>query len=57
MSSKLNFNPEENMLSCAFNHACTLPKSKEVCNFPNYKECPEYQSRMIKLKASSKSIS
>jgi hypothetical protein len=53
MRNKSEFDPEQDIQSCAFIHACTLPKSKEVCNFPNFKTCPEYQSRIVKLKASS----
>ncbi|MEJ2294277.1 MAG: hypothetical protein P8Y23_05860 [Candidatus Lokiarchaeota archaeon] len=49
----MKFDPEREIQCCAFNHSCTLPKSKEVCNFPNFKACPEYQARMIKLKMSS----
>lgn len=53
MRNKLKFDPEQDIQSCAFIQTCTLPKSKDVCSFPNFKSCPEYQSRMIKLKASS----
>jgi len=54
MRRNYKFDPEQDIQSCAFIHNCSLPKSKEVCYFPNFKACPEYQSRMMKLKASSK---
>ena len=42
------------LLSCPFTLSCHLPKAKEVCDFPNYKMCPEYQSGLNKLKSASK---
>jgi len=45
---------EDSLLSCPFTLSCHLPKAKEVCGFPNYKMCPEYQSGLNKLKSSSK---
>ena len=53
MRNKYKFDPEQEVQSCAFIHACALPKSKEVCVFPSFKACPEYQTRMMKLKTSS----
>jgi len=53
MRNKYKFDPEQEVQSCAFIHACALPKSKEVCIFPSFKACPEYQTRMMKLKTSS----
>ena len=45
---------DESLLSCPFTRSCHLPKAKEVCGFPNYKMCPEYQSGLNKLKSVSK---
>ena len=45
---------DESLLSCPFMRSCHLPKAKEVCDFPNYKICPEYQSGLNKLKSASK---
>ena len=45
---------EESLLSCPFTRSCHLPKANEVCDFPNYKMCSEYQSGLNKLKAASK---
>ena len=42
------------LLSCPFTRSCHLPKTKEVCDFPNYKICPEYQTGLNKLKSTSK---
>ncbi|MHA2290225.1 MAG: hypothetical protein ACXABG_15675 [Promethearchaeota archaeon] len=42
------------LLSCPFIRSCHLPKTKEVCDFPNFKHCPEYQSELSKLKSTSK---
>lgn len=53
MRSNNEFDLEQDINTCAFYQTCSLPKSKDVCNFPNFKSCPEYQSRMIKLKTTS----
>ena len=45
---------EDSLLSCPFTRSCHLPKAKEVCDFPNYKMCSEYQSGLNKLKSTSK---
>ncbi len=45
---------EDSLLPCPFTRSCHLPKGKEVCDFPNYKMCPEYQSGLNKLKSASK---
>ena len=45
---------KESLLSCPFTLSCNLPQGKEVCDFPSYKICPEYQSGLNKLKSSSK---
>jgi len=45
---------DESLLSCPFTRSCLLPKDKEVCGFPNYKLCPEYQLGLNKLKTASK---
>ena len=42
------------LLSCPFTRSCHLPKAKEVCDFPNYKICSEYQLGLNKLKSVSK---
>lgn len=45
---------EEPLLSCPFMRSCHLPQASEVCDFPNYKMCPDYQSSLNKLKSTSK---
>lgn len=45
---------DESLLSCPFMRSCHLPKDKEICDFPNYKLCPEYQLDLNKLKSDSK---
>ena len=45
---------EDSLLSCPFMRSCHLPKDDEVCDFPNYKICSEYQSGLNKLKSASK---
>ena len=45
---------EDPLLSCPFTRSCHLPKANEVCDFPNYKMCSEYQTGLNKLKSSSK---
>jgi len=42
------------LLSCPFTRSCHLPMTKEVCDFPSYKMCSEYQSWLNKLKSTSK---
>jgi hypothetical protein len=45
---------EDSLLSCPFTRSCHLPKAKEVCDFPTYKMCSEYQLGLNKLKSTSK---
>ncbi|MHA1105588.1 MAG: hypothetical protein ACTSPN_07670 [Promethearchaeota archaeon] len=54
MTIDSNFNLEDCLLACPFCHFCTLPQNQNLCNFPDYKICPEYSQKLIKLKASSK---
>ncbi|MBY9015554.1 MAG: hypothetical protein KGD68_07685 [Candidatus Lokiarchaeota archaeon] len=54
MISESNFNLERNILSCPFLYKCNLPKIENLCNFPEYKICPEYDSKLKTLKASKK---
>ena len=41
-------------LACPFTHSCNLPKVKSLCNFPDYKQCRDYEIKLQKLKASMK---
>ncbi|MHA1234134.1 MAG: hypothetical protein ACTSQL_03495 [Promethearchaeota archaeon] len=45
---------EFSLLSCPFTRSCHLPMAKEVCDFPSYKMCSEYQLGLNKLKSTSK---
>ena len=54
MISKLKFNLKSAILSCPFLHSCTLPKIENLCNFLEYKICPDYDSKLKRLKASTK---
>ena len=54
MISESKFNLEENILSCPFSHKCSLPKIESLCIFPEYKICPDYGSKLKKMKASTK---
>ncbi len=45
---------EFSLLSCPFTRSCHLPMTKEVCDFPTYKMCSEYQLGLNKLKSTSK---
>jgi len=54
MISESNFNLEGNILSCPFSHKCILPKIENLCVFPEYKICPDYDSKLKRLKASTK---
>jgi hypothetical protein len=54
MSSDMNFNLESILLSCPFSESCMLPKNQSLCRFPEYKLCPDYDSKLQKLKANSK---
>ena len=54
MSSDLNFNPENVLLSCPFSESCILPKIQSLCRFPEYKLCPDYESKLQKLKSNAK---
>lgn len=54
MISNIDFNPENKVLSCPFSHTCNLPKAQNLCNFPDYKVCPDYHTKLQKLKSSVK---
>ncbi|TXT66778.1 MAG: hypothetical protein BAJALOKI3v1_10048 [Promethearchaeota archaeon] len=43
-------NKEFNILFCPFSESCILPQKCEICKFPNYKQCPEYELKFSKLK-------
>ncbi|MBY9009333.1 MAG: hypothetical protein KGD74_05650 [Candidatus Lokiarchaeota archaeon] len=53
MNNEIDFR-KESLLPCPFTLSCHLPKANEVCDFPNYKMCSEYQSALNKLKITSK---
>lgn len=38
------------ILFCPFDLSCNLPQTQSICKFPNYKVCPEFQEKEIKLK-------
>ncbi|MBD3197800.1 MAG: hypothetical protein GF317_22300 [Candidatus Lokiarchaeota archaeon] len=50
MTVKTDFNPEAYLLPCPFSESCLLPKKTDICSFPNYKVCPEYEVKVRKLK-------
>ena len=54
MITESNFNIERTILSCPFTYKCILPKIENLCNFPEYKICPDYDSNLKKIKASIK---
>ncbi|MFX1288203.1 MAG: hypothetical protein ACFFFY_06565 [Promethearchaeota archaeon] len=54
MSSESSFNMKNNILSCPFSYKCNLPKIENLCIFPDYKICPDYDSNLRRLKASIK---
>lgn len=54
MHSELNFNQDSHILSCPFSDKCNLPKSQSLCNFPDYKVCPEYQTKLNTLRTATK---
>jgi len=54
MTVDSNFNLEDHLLDCPFCHFCTLPQNPNLCNFPDYKICPEYSQKLLKLKNSTK---
>jgi hypothetical protein len=43
-----------NILSCPFTESCNLPKVQSLCNFPDYKQCRDYEIKLQKLKNSIK---
>jgi hypothetical protein len=53
MENQSRNNIDLHILSCPFLNRCSLPKGK-VCNFPEYKVCPEYESRLIDLRSNAK---
>lgn len=42
------------ILTCPFTESCNLPKLRWLCNFPDYKQCRDYNLKLQKLKASIK---
>ena len=54
MISQSDSDIEGCLLTCPFNYSCSLPKVSHICNFPDYKICTDYQSKLLKLKATSK---
>ncbi|MFX0047066.1 MAG: hypothetical protein ACFE8G_02750 [Candidatus Hermodarchaeota archaeon] len=54
MSSESSFNMKNNILSCPFSYKCNLPKIENLCIFPDYKICPDYDSNLKRLKRSIK---
>lgn len=52
-SNKITNKIDLHILSCPFLISCNLPKG-EICNFPEYKVCPEYESRLTNLRSTSK---
>ncbi len=54
MISESNYNLDITILSCPFTRTCNLPKIEHLCNFSDYKICPDYDSKLKRLKASIK---
>jgi hypothetical protein len=54
MSSQLDNSLENCLLTCPFSHICNLPKIKDICNFPEYKVCSEYETKLNKLRSTTK---
>lgn len=52
MEKKLDIPQNLHILSCPFFKSCNLPKSR--CSFPEYKVCPDYQSKLNDLRQESK---
>lgn len=48
--NETDFNPEEHLLPCPFFSSCVLPKRESTCNFPNYKQCSEYNVKVKKIR-------
>ncbi|MBY8982144.1 MAG: hypothetical protein KGD57_04285 [Candidatus Lokiarchaeota archaeon] len=45
-----SFDPKAHLLPCPFSVSCILPKNGNICKFPGYKVCPEYQIKEKKMK-------
>lgn len=54
MISETNYNLERDILTCPFSYKCNLPKIENLCVFPEFKICPDYQEKLYKLKCSVK---
>jgi len=54
MSSQSNNFLENCLLTCPFSDLCNLPKMEHICNFPEYKVCTEYETKLFKLKSTTK---
>ncbi|MEJ2250263.1 MAG: hypothetical protein P8Y70_10435 [Candidatus Lokiarchaeota archaeon] len=42
-------NKGKELFDCPFMGSCVLPKHP-TCNFPDYKQCPEYSNKVRKIK-------
>lgn len=49
MINQSDFDVENNIITCPFSYSCKLPKTHNLCNFPGYKICPDYQVKLQKL--------
>ena len=54
MISDSDVHLERSILSCPFSQKCILPKNENLCHFPDYKICPDYCSKLKKIKTSKK---
>ncbi len=56
MSSEFKFSINGAVLSCPFSHACNLPQSQNICGFPEYKICPDFETKILHLRSKSRNL-
>lgn len=50
MISNIEINIDLNLEECPFFLSCTLPKIQFLCKIPECKNCPEYISKLQKIR-------
>ncbi|MFX0003364.1 MAG: hypothetical protein ACFE9C_15915 [Candidatus Hodarchaeota archaeon] len=50
MSSDLELVTDINLIECPFLPSCALPKIKFLCKIPECKNCPDYLTKLQRIK-------
>ncbi|UCC20772.1 MAG: hypothetical protein JSV62_05685 [Promethearchaeota archaeon] len=50
MMSKIELKIDFQIVECPFIESCMLPKIRFLCKIPNCKNCPDYISKLVKIR-------